>query len=647
MPKFKKSYFFTAVGATLIWLSVLSFGTPNSLPANQQYHDLYFSKTNALAGGFQHLRSAFEKMNLQDTGSKLAIIKEIRAMRPQLKSADIWFRYLEPNAYRKLNGPLPVEWENEVFEKFEPPYRRVGSGLSLMETYIEEGANRDSLLRMADSSLLALDVFSADSITRFLESPDHFYFANRLFLLNIGAIYSTGFECPDKENIIPELRAMLSSTKTIYHAFNASFPSYALSKSYQDLYSQLCEFVNGQPSSINSFDHFRLLKDYVNPLFALNQEMIRGYRARSANFNDYSLSNEANSIFDKRLFEGQNVKGIFLPVDDSNKLREIAQIGKLLFYDPILSGNNQRSCFSCHKPEAYFTENNNPSSLSIDNAHFLTRNTASLINVIFQHLIMLDGKHYSLLNQGKDVVINPNEMGGETAAIIKNVMSCPDYERAFKQFIKLTPNSPKIKIDHIISAIMLYYTRFSNYYSSFDSAFNQHTSLNAEAIKGYNIFMGKAQCGTCHFPPQFNGVKPPYIGSEFEVLGTPVDSNYSALSPDSGRAIINPAPEMLHAFRTATVRNIFHTGPYMHNGVFTEVDQIIEFYNNGGGAGHKLKVPNQTLSSDSLHLTADEKNQLKAFMRALDEGIIFDEPPQRLPGSRKKELNNRRVGGTY
>lgn len=647
MKEFKKSYFITALCVLLSWLSILGFKPNNSLPVNNNYQKLYFSRANSLASKFQQLKSLISKSNIQNASSRGNLIDSIKDMRSTLKASDLWFRYLEPIAYRKLNGPLPVEWENEVFEKFEPPYRRVGSGLSLMETYIEEGAVKDSLLKMADSSLYGMDVLRADSITHFLNKPDHFFFANRLFLLNIGTIYTTGFECPDKDLIIPELRQMLEATKAIYQAFNSSYPSFSLTGKYQALYNRLCGFVNHQPSSINEFDHYHLLKDYINPLFALNQQMIRDYRVRSANFNDYSLSNEVSSIFDKDLYEGQNVKGIFLPVDDTSKLNEIARIGRLLFYDPILSGNIKRSCFSCHKPEEYFADTTRATSLHIDNHSLLTRNTPSLLNANFQHLIMLDGKEYSLLNQGKDVVVNPNEMGGNKNTIVENVMSCPEYSKAFKKFVKLTPNSPKIKIDHIISAVILYYSKFSNYYSAFDSTLNQNTTLSQEAIRGYNIFMGKAQCGTCHFPPQFNGVKPPYIGSEFEVLGVPEDTTYRALSSDSGRAMVNPAPETIHAFRTATVRNIFHTGPYMHNGVFKDIDQIIEFYNNGGGNGHKLKVPNQTLSSDSLHLSNEEKNQLKAFMRSLDEDIIFDTPPETLPHSKKKELRNRKTGGEY
>lgn len=159
--------------------------------------------------------------------------------------------------------------------------------------------------------------------------------------------------------------------------------------------------------------------------------------------------------------------------------------------------------------------------------------------------------------------------------------------------------------------------------------------------------MSKAQCGTCHFVPHFNGIKPPYIGSEFEVLGVPADTSYKKLSDDLGRYGVNPATETMHAFRTSTVRNAAFTKPYMHNGVFRTLEEVIDFYDGGGGAGKMLDVPNQTLSSDSLKLTPLEKKQLLAFMHSLNENIIFDQPPFSLPVSADKSLNNRKVGGEY
>lgn len=160
--------------------------------------------------------------------------------------------------------------------------------------------------------------------------------------------------------------------------------------------------------------------------------------------------------------------------------------------------------------------------------------------------------------------------------------------------------------------------------------------------------MGKAQCGTCHFFPAFNGSKPPYIGSEFEVIGVPANKNSKILSPDSGRFFIHPAPEMLSAFRTPTLLNIAYTAPYMHNGVYRTLEDIIDFYDAGGGQGTGITLTNQTLSSDSLHLSNLEKKQLLAFLKSLNETHALRKPETiLLPKSKKKLLNMRKAGGEY
>ncbi len=176
---------------------------------------------------------------------------------------------------------------------------------------------------------------------------------------------------------------------------------------------------------------------------------------------------------------------------------------------------------------------------------------------------------------------------------------------------------------------------------------NNNKPLGTEAMRGFNLFMSKAQCATCHFVPQFNGVHPPYIGSEFEVLGTPADAKFGKLSDDKGRHGINPAFETMNAFRTGTVRNAAHTAPYMHNGVFRTLEEVIDFYDAGGGAGRHFDIANQTLSADSLKLTATEKKELISFIRSLNEQVIFEEPPATLPASSVSALNARKPGGEY
>lgn len=334
-------------------------------------------------------------------------------------------------------------------------------------------------------------------------------------------------------------------------------------------------------------------------------------------------------------------------VEDEKTLDEIRYIGKLLFYDPILSGNNMRSCASCHKPTQYFTDTTVSTALQFDGQHRLPRNAPTLINSIYNHLIMLDGKHISLQAQGRDVITSPIEMNSNEKELMKKVLSCRQYRDAFKEFLKRTPEEKEITLNHLVSAITYYDGSYSRFYSPFDEAMNHKAQVSDEIKNGFNLFMSRAKCATCHFVPNFNGVKPPFVGSEFEVLGTPEDTSFKVLSNDNGRYLINKAPETMHAFRTGSIRNAEYTKPYMHNGVFKTLDEVIDFYDVGGGQGKKLIVDNQTLPGDSLKLTKVEKKELLAFIYSLNEEIIFEDPPASLPVSSDKALNSRKVGGEY
>jgi cytochrome c peroxidase len=612
------------------------------------YESAYFDQLSSFRQTLLQLQQHIESGNIQSAQGLDAIRTQINQARVQLKKMDFWFRYLDPTVYKLINGPLPVEWETEVFEKFEKPYKRPGAGLTLAWLYTEEPAiQKDSLVHLLQAAVQACETFVADSTTRHLKTYHHFFLCNRLFLLNLAAIYTTGFECPDTDRIMPELRLMMEEVANKYQTFNKSFPNTPVSATYLALYQDALQFVNTQPGAYDRFDHFTFIKNYINPLYRLNQQAITDYRVISRSFTDYSLSKKSRSIFDKNIYYGQNAKGIFLRVEDENELAEIDRVGKLLFYDPILSGNNKRSCASCHKPTQYFTDTTCTTAFQFNQKDLLPRNTPSIINVAYNHLVMLDGKHISLQDQTNSVIANAEEMGSNDKELLQKVLSCPDYKKAFTRLLALTPQETAITPEHIVSAITLYYNKFSNYYAPFDEAMNGRAAIGPEVKEGFNIFMGKAQCATCHFVPQFNGVKPPYIGSEFEVLGVPADTAYSKLSADKGRYLVNPAEETLHAFRTGTLRNAKYTAPYMHNGVFKTLNEVIDFYDAGGGAGRGLAVANQTLSSDSLHLTANEKKLLIKFMESLNEQIVFEPAPAALPLSKNKQLNARKVGGEY
>lgn len=615
---------------------------------DDQYLRHYTQSMSEFRQAQEKLLERIRLANLGDSTQLAAIRDHIHQNRDRLKALDFWLRYFEPVAYRKLNGPLPVEWETEVFEKFEPPYKRTGAGLTLAEEYLEnDELVQEELQALIRESLDSMVIFESDSVLQLLQEPNHFFLANRMFLLNLAGIYTTGYECPDTSRIIPELGSMLHAVKSIYAVFEQSFSNNGLPDGYIPRYEAMIRYVESQPQQFSQFDHFGFIRDHVNPLFRLAQQSIRDRHIVSANYNDYALDQHAQNIFDKNLFLSQNSKGIFSFVDDPGLLAEIRQLGKLLFYDPILSANNKRSCASCHKPTEFFTDTTRRTALQFDGQNSLDRNAPSLVNAIYNHLSMHDGKHISLQGQAREVLGNPIEMNGTEKEIIRKVMSCKTYRDGFRKLLKYTPEEKSVSLSHIVSAITWYYADFSQYYSPFDDAMRVNHALPAAAQRGFNLFMSKAICATCHFVPHFNGVRPPYIGSEFEVLGTPADTAYRQLSADSGRYLVNPAEETLRAFRTGTVRNSAHTAPYMHNGVFNNLDQLLAFYDSGGGVGNGLLVPNQTLPADSLGLSAREKDDLKAFMHSLTENVIFESAPARLPASSIQSLNSRKVGGEY
>jgi cytochrome c peroxidase len=617
--------------------------------ASSAYPDLYRTSMARFESQQDSLLRVIAVSDLSSARDRKAVKQAIGSTRTGLKAVDFWLRYLDPVRYHLVNGPVAVEWENEVFDKYERPHRREGAGLTLAEQFVDgTSTHRDSLALLIRSSLAATTACGTDAnIIHQLERPEPFFLANRLFLLNLATIYTTSFECPEPRNVVPELRSMLAAVDRIYDAFEASFPAAPLSATYRERFARMKAFADAQPDDYTAFDHFAFIRDYVNPLFALNQEMIRRYGVVSGSLYDFALNDTCNSIFDKSLYLTQDPKGILSFIRDPRLLDEVGAVGKLLFYDPILSENGARSCASCHRPNQYFADTTARTALAYDRLHRLPRNTPTLIDVGFNHLVMLDGKRLTLQDQAMAVIANPIELGGSDSGAVARVLTCSEYRRVFEKLLKLTPGSSRVTIDHVVASITYYYSRFSAHASAFDDAMDGGSALSPGARHGFNLFMSKAQCATCHYVPQFSGVRPPYVGTEFEVLGVPEDSSYRALSADPGRYDVNPAPEVMRAFRTLTVRNTEHTRPYMHNGVFATLDQVLEFYDLGGGAGHGLAIDNQTLKVDSLKLTRAEKEDLKAFIHTLNERVALDDPPAALPKSSLKMWNRRKVGGDY
>jgi len=122
--------------------------------------------------------------------------------------------------------------------------------------------------------------------------------------------------------------------------------------------------------------------------------------------------------------------------------------------------------------------------------------------------------------------------------------------------------------------------------------------------------------------PLFSGAKPPrYYYIESEVLGVPLNTNkkHAKLDNDSGRYLITGSPVHIFSFKTPSLRNAAVTAPYMHNGVFNTLEEVVDFYNNGGGKGLHIAPPNQSLAFDKLNLSKEEKKDIVLFIKTLTD----------------------------
>jgi len=296
-------------------------------------------------------------------------------------------------------------------------------------------------------------------------------------------------------------------------------------------------------------------------------------------------------------------------------------LGKKLFNDQNLSGNGSRSCASCHKPELAFTDGL-PRGLSLDNITPLKRNTPTLLNAVFQTKQFYDSRETMLEFQISAVVHNEKEMGGSIAKLAKNIKEQKDFSALFT--VAYPDDKDPVNIYNIANAIASYLRSLQSLNSKFDQYIrNENVSFSASEKNGFNLFMGKAKCATCHFIPLFNGLVPPqFTETESEVIGVPATNKKpSILDADSGKYYFTKSQVHLFAFKTPTLRNIALTAPYMHNGVFATLEEVIDFYNNGGGEGLKIAPETQTLPPGKLNLNKKEIKEMVAFLRTLTDTV--------------------------
>jgi cytochrome c peroxidase len=251
----------------------------------------------------------------------------------------------------------------------------------------------------------------------------------------------------------------------------------------------------------------------------------------------------------------------------------------------------------------------------------LERNTPTLLNAALQPDQFYDSRVHFLEDQVHAVVSNKAEMGGHLSEAPTLLRKKGTYAKLFAA--AFANEKQPVSERNIRRAVAAYVRSLVRLNSRFDDYLRGDTAvLNNQEVLGFNLFMGKAQCGTCHYMPLFNGAVPPlYDKTESEVLGVPAtaDAQPPVLDADPGKFLLYGIAHQKHAFKTPTVRNAALTAPYMHNGVYQTLEQVVDFYNQGGGAGLGLSVPTQTLAPNRLDLSQAERQALIAFIKTLSD----------------------------
>jgi cytochrome c peroxidase len=370
-----------------------------------------------------------------------------------------------------------------------------------------------------------------------------------------------------------------------------------------------------------------------------------------------AINPDARNLYEANIF---NVD-FFAPSQNAYMTKAKAELGKFLFFDPILSDNNERACASCHKPELAFSDGLVKSVKFERKEGDLPRNSPTVINATFQKQVFWDLRASSLEDQLDSVINNEHELHSSFDRVIDRINSSKEYKKLFH---KAFPETKKtgIQREHVKIAIACYERTLNGLNSRFDQYIRgDKTAMNQDEINGFNLFVGKARCANCHIPPLFNGTIPPYFEiTDHKSLGVPLKDTMEVMRLDSDTGAAKTFQNTLFkfSFKTPTVRNIELTAPYMHNGVYKTLLQVVEFYNHAAGLKFvrevkeeraKLPYPFLNILPDTLGLNAKEKNELVAFMKTLTDSTAMRNIPTRLPvlSGKHAALNKRKLGGVY
>jgi len=526
--------------------------------------------------------------------------------RVAFKKTEPYVGYLNPEVAHKTNGPaLPVFKEDSG--KVIAPI-----GLQKLEETIYEKGSTPEAFNIEINIIKGLcSVLKRNIKTRPL-NPQRFFVATHQQLMRLVSLSMSGFDTPVSGLSISETAVSLQGLKDVY---NLTIKNLIIKedKSLDSLFdSQIAEaiqFVN-KDSSFENFDRYTFIRNFLNPITTTwvtirkKSKLWNGSKAFPFNFDAPTFFEEDS--FNSNFFAKTNNR---FPTD-----KKIA-LGKVLFFDKRISKNGTMSCATCHNPKKGYADG---LALGTDNSgKLLQRNTPTLLNSSFQKGFFWDGRSGSLESQITAVFNNKKEFNNSAHQFSNAILTDSTYVLLFKNAYGNAPTSNKA----VIKAISSYVATLKSFNSKFDKNIRGEANNFSQGEKrGFNLFMGKALCATCHFMPLTNGTVPPFFSeTEKEVIGVPETTENKILDDDTGFYFVFKKALHKGMFKTPTVRNAELTAPYMHNGVYNTLQEVIEFYVQGGGAGLGFDLPHQTLPFDKLELTNQDQKDLIAFITTLTD----------------------------
>lgn len=292
-----------------------------------------------------------------------------------------------------------------------------------------------------------------------------------------------------------------------------------------------------------------------------------------------------------------------------DSLRHLIELGKTLFFDPRLSGSNQISCASCHIPDLSWTDGR---SKSVGHDQKLNkRNSPSLLNVWGYERLFWDGRSPSLEDQAFGPINSESEMHSEMPDLMRKLRRIPGYKPLFDSAF----HGEGITPETLTSALAVFQRTLVSRKADFDDfLLGKKAAMSDAAIRGLHLFRTKARCMNCHFGPLFTD-------NDFHNIGL---TYYKRENEDLGRYAVTHLPEDVGRFKTPSLRDVIRTRPWMHNGLFDNIEGILNMYN----AGMPQPKPKPDQENDplfpktdkllrKLDLTSGEKQDIIAFLNAI------------------------------